>query len=123
MLAGAVAGFLTGQSEKADTKGNGARAGAISGAIAGAIIIIGQLLGAIGALIFLQQTGTKPIFGSIPSPNAPAEMQAVFYLTGAGTGLCFGLIGTALAALGGAGGGYFGTPDRPGTIPPANFQI
>lgn len=113
LLAGAVAGFLTGQQEKAASKGDGARAGATSGAIAGGLIIIGQILGGIAALAYFQFSGTQLPFGQVPPPSADPSQQIVYYLGGFGTGLCIGLIGLALAALAGAGTGYLGTPDRP----------
>jgi len=111
-LAGAAAGFLTAREEKAVTKGNGARSGAIAGAIAGALVLVGQLLGTVASLAFVQYSGLTPIVGSIPGLSADVSMQAIYYLSGLGTGLCFGMMGVVTAALSGAAAGYLGTPDR-----------
>ncbi|MBN1580427.1 MAG: hypothetical protein JXA89_06970 [Anaerolineae bacterium] len=112
LFAGAVAGFLTAQQEAAPTKGDGARAGATSGLIAGAIAVVGQLIGAIGTLVLYQFLDLPPLVGSVPSISADASQQLIYYGSGLGTGLCFGLVGIALAALAGAAAGYFGTPTR-----------
>lgn len=119
LLAGAVAGFFAAQQEKLSTKADGARAGATAGGIAGGLIILGQIIGGVGALFFLQSNGTQLPFGSIPSASADSASQMVYYLTGAGTSLCFGIVGAALAAGAGAGAGYLGTSDRP----PVNTSI
>jgi hypothetical protein len=113
-----VAGFLAAKQENPVTKGDGAKAGAISGAIAGALVLIGQVIGAVGALALIQFTGTQLPFGQVPPPSADASQQAIYYLSGMGTGICFGLIGTGLAALVGAGAGYMGTPETPQAPPP-----
>lgn len=117
LIGGALAGFLAVQGEKPATKGEGARVGATSGAIAGGLILLGQLLGAIASLVYVQFSGMKPPFGTIPAPSADAAQQMIYYLSGLGTGFCIGLVGVALAALGGAGTGYMGTPDRPQPVP------
>ena len=112
LLAGAVAGFFAAQQEKLATKGDGARAGATAGAIAGGLIIIGQLIGGVAALFLLQNTGAQLPFGQIPSAADGATSQIIFYLSGAGTALCFGVVGAALAAAAGAGAGYLGTNEQ-----------
>ena len=109
LLAGAVAGFMSAQQEKAASKSDGARLGAVAGAIAGALAAIGQLFGGIAALAFIQFSGMNLGFGSVPPPSADANQQALYYLSGAGTALCFGLGGLVLAALAGAATGYMGT--------------
>ena len=116
MLAGGVAGFLTANQEKLTTKADGARAGAVAGGIAGGLMIIGQILGGVIALVLMQTSGTQLPFGTIPTGDDPS-MMAIFYLSGLGTGLCFGIFGAALAAGAGAGAGYFGTPDQPAATP------
>ncbi len=116
LIAGAAAGFFAAQAEKAITKGDGARLGAISGAIAGALVLIGQVIGAVVVLLYVQFTHTPMIFGQAPLPNGSSAQQIVYYATGIGTGLCFGLIGVILAALAGAGAGYLGTPDQPAPV-------
>lgn len=118
LVAGAVAGYLAAYQGKAATKGNGARDGATAGGISGLLITIGQVIGAISALAYVQFSGGKSIFGTIPPPSAAPTAQVVYYVVGALTGLCFGLVGVVLAALAGAGAGYLGTPD-PVPAPPA----
>ena len=112
LLAGGVAGFLAAQQEKLPTKSEGAKAGAISGAIAGALVIIGQVLGGIAALAFMQASGMQVPFGQIPT-TADSSGMLVYYASGVGTGLCFGIIGAVLAAAVGAGAGYMATPEQP----------
>ena len=113
LIAGAAAGFLAAQREKATTKGNGARLGAVSGALAGALVLVGQVIGATGSLAFFQFSGTRLPIGQVPPPSAGPAAQLTYYAAGIGTGLCFGVIGILLAALAGAGTGYVGTPDQP----------
>lgn len=113
LIGGAAEGFFAAKQENSATKGAGAQAGATSGAIAGALILIGQVIGAVGALAFLQVAGTQLPFGQIPPASADASQQLLYYISGMGTGFCFGLVGTLLAALAGAGTGYLGTPDQP----------
>ncbi len=112
LVAGALAGYFAARQEKPATKGDGARSGATAGAITGLLITVGQIIGAIGALAYMQYSGSSLPFGTIPSRSADASLQIIYYLTGAGTGICFGLVGTVLAALAGAGAGYLGTPDQ-----------
>ncbi|MDO9300992.1 MAG: hypothetical protein Q7T89_06390 [Anaerolineales bacterium] len=116
LFAGAAAGFFTAQQEKLPTKNDGAKAGATAGGIAGALVIIGQVIGAIGALALMQTTGMQPMFGTAPTTADPAGMF-VFYAVGIGTGLCFGIFGALLAADAGAGTGYMATPDQPPATP------
>jgi hypothetical protein len=117
LVAGAVAGFFAAQQEKLPTKNAGARAGATAGGIAGGLIILGQLIGGVGALFFLQANGAQMPFGQIPSTADPSATQMMYYLTGAATALCFGVIGALLAAGAGAGAGYLATSDMPVTNP------
>jgi hypothetical protein len=117
LLAGGVAGFLAAQQEKPPVKGDGARIGAISGGIAGGLIILGQVIGAVAALVLVQNAGVEVPFGQVPPPSSDPGTQMVFYGSGMVTGLCFGVVGALLAAGAGAGAGYFATPDRPITPP------
>ena len=117
LIAGAAAGFFAAQQEKLPNKRDGARAGATAGAIAGALIIIGQVIGGIAALALLQARGVSVPFGSIPSTGADASSQMIYYLSGAGTALCFGIVGAALAAAVGAGAGYLGTNEQAAPTP------
>jgi hypothetical protein len=109
LIAGALAGFWAASQEKAPAKGDGARLGAVAGAITGGLMLIGQMLGGIGALLWVQYSGTRPLFGTIPGPSAGLSQQVFYYGVGLLTGVCFGAVGVALAALAGAGGGYLGT--------------
>jgi len=113
LIAGGLAGFLAARQEKMPVKGAGARLGAVAGSITGGLMLIGQALGGIGALLWIQYSGTPPLFGTIPPPSADLTTQAIYYGTGLLTGICFGGVGLALAALAGAGGGYVGTPAQP----------
>jgi hypothetical protein len=116
LIGGAVAGYLTAQREKHITKNAGAQAGAISGAVAGALILIGQVIGAVGALMYIQQSGTQIPFGTIPPPSADMGTQLTYYLSGLVAGVCFGVVGVVVAALAGAGAGFLRTPE-PGAQP------
>ncbi len=117
LFAGGAAGFFAAQQEKLPTKNDGAKAGAIAGGIAGALVLIGQVIGGIGALALLQITGMQLPFGTVPSAGDAGGM-AIYYASGIGTGLCFGIFGALLAAGTGAGTGYMATPDQPTIIPP-----
>jgi hypothetical protein len=117
LIAGGAAGFFAAQQERLPSKGDGARAGATAGGIAGALIILGQLIGGVGALFFLQSTGAQLPIGQVPSVADDASAQMVYYLSGAATALCFGVIGALLAAGAGAGAGYLATSDQPVTNP------
>jgi hypothetical protein len=119
LVAGAVAGFLAAHQEKVGQKGNGARLGAVAGMIAGALVLVGQVIGAVGTLAFYQFTGTPIIFGEIPSTSANISEQLIYYVTGLGTGMCFGIFGIVLAAMAGAAAGYLGTSEQP-TIAESN---
>ncbi len=121
LLAGAVAGFFAAQQEKPLTKGEGAKAGATAGGLAGGLIILGQIIGGVGALYFMQVRGLSTLFGQIPSAASGPASQASFYLGGLGTALCFGIVGALLAAAAGAGAGYLGTTEQPASIPPDNI--
>ena len=122
LIAGGVAGYLTAQQEKLPTKGDGARAGAVSGGIAGALIIVGQIIGGIGALVIFQASGMSTPFGQVPNAGSDPSTTAFYYGTGFVTAFCFGLVGALLAAGTGAGAGYLGTPEQPASIPPINME-
>ena len=120
LLAGAAAGYFAAQQEKLGVKADGARAGATAGAIAGGLIIVGQIIGGVGALAFMQASGTQLPFGTIPSGSDGTSVQLLYYLSGAGTAFCFGIFGTLLAAGAGAGTGYLVTTDQ--VAPPATLD-
>ena len=113
LIAGAVAGFLTGRQESFPSQGEGAQAGAISGAIAGGVTLIGQFLGGIATL-----TVAPALFESLgTSLYTGVSDDVVYWLAGIGTALCFGLVGVVLSALAGAAGGYFGAqPQAPSNV-------
>lgn len=106
---GIIAGFIVTQREPANSKGEGAQGGAITGLIAGAFILLGQMIGAIGNLVFAQMVEYEPIFGTLPDLGSP-EGQAFYWVIGIGVGLCFGLIDALACVLGGALIGYIRTP-------------
>ena len=118
LIAGGVAGFFAAQQEKQATKADGARAGATAGGIAGGLIILGQIIGGMGALAYYQVSGTPLPFGAAPTTSAPATEMLIYYLSGAGTGFCFGAVGALLAAGAGAGAGYLATSDQTLSPPP-----
>jgi hypothetical protein len=111
LLAGGIAGLLAAREEQASTKGEGARLGAVSGAIAGAFVLVGQMIGGVGTLIFAQVSEITLPFGEVPDPSAGLSAQVPYYFAGLGVAICFGLVGIVLAALAGAGAGYLGTPE------------
>ena len=115
LVAGGVAGYMTAQREKPLTKMEGARAGATAGGIAGGLIILGQILGGIGALLFMQASNRPTLFGQLPDLSGDPAAQAGFYAGGLGTALCFGVVGALLAA--GAGVSYL-TASEQSTLPP-----
>ena len=102
LVAGGVAGFFAAQQEEGPTKVDGARAGATAGGIAGGLMILGQLIGDIGALAFLQSTGAQVPYGQIPSLSGDSTSQMIYYL-----------IGALLTAGRGAGAGYLVTSENP----------
>jgi hypothetical protein len=111
LLAGAIAGFLTGQAEQAPERGDGARLGAISGLIAGGLMLVGQLFGGAGILAFVQFAEIPIGFGTVPQ-TSDLVGTASYWGIGLGVAGCFGLVGLVLSALAGAAGGYLGTPSR-----------
>jgi hypothetical protein len=122
LIAGGAAGFFAAQQEKPLTKNDGARAGATAGGIAGGLIILGQILGGIAALFYMQSTGTQPPFGQLPSLSDDPTTQLAFYAGGIGTALCFGIVGALLAAGAGAGAGYLATSEQPVAPPSQNIM-
>jgi hypothetical protein len=122
LIAGGIAGYLAVQREKPATKNEGARAGATAGGIAGGLIILGQIVGGLGALAYMQSSGAQVPFGQVPSASGDPATQIAFYGAGVGTALCFGIVGALLAAGAGAGIGYLTTSDRP-VMPPSQDII
>lgn len=122
LIAGGVAGYFAVQREKPTVKQEGRRVGATSGGIAGGLMILGQIIGGIGALFYIQSTGGATPFGTVPPLSGDPAALAGFYLGGLGTGVCFGIIGALLAAGAGAGVGYFTTQDQPAAPPPQEMM-
>jgi hypothetical protein len=113
LVAGGAAGLLASQQEKSPTNADGARMGAVAGAIAGALVLIGQLIGGLGVLTLFQTGNVSTVFGPPPGSGSDPSLTAIYYLSGLGVAACFGMVGIALAALGGAGGAYLGTRTEP----------
>lgn len=121
LVAGGIAGYFATQQEKPFTKNQAARVGATAGGIAGGLIILGQIIGGLGALAFMQSSGATTPFGQLPDISGDPATQVGFYAGGIGTALCFGVIGALLAAGAGAGAGYLTTSDQPSTPPSQNI--
>lgn len=118
LIAGGAAGFFAAQQEKLPAKSDGAKAGATAGGIAGALVIIGQLIGGMAALAYMQMSGAQVPFGEVPTANSDPALMVGYYLGGIGTGLCFGIVGAVLAAGVGAGAGYMATQEQPSANTP-----
>jgi hypothetical protein len=118
LIAGGAAGFLAAQQEKLPARSDGAKAGATAGGIAGALVIIGQLIGGMAALAYMQMSGAQVPFGEVPTANSDPALMVGYYLGGIGTGLCFGIVGAILAAGVGAGAGYMATQEQPSANTP-----
>ncbi len=118
LLTGVAAGFFALQQETVADKRGGASVGAISGGVAGALILIGQIGGGLAALFLISNAEISTLMGSAPGPNATASEQLIYYAAGLGTGLCFGIVGIAAAALGGAAAGYVSAKPDPELSPP-----
>jgi hypothetical protein len=121
LIAGGIAGSFTVQQEKPATKKEGARAGATAGGIAGGLIILGQVLGGLGAWLYLQASGT-PIDVQVPNLPGDPGAQLGLYTGTIGTVLCFGFVSVLLAAGAGAGLGYLVTSEQPMTPPPQDIM-
>jgi len=116
IAAGAVAGLLTIRGQAALPRNQAARDGAVSGAIAGVLCLFGQLIGTLGSLslvpAILARNGGQLPFGQLPT-SGDTVGQAAYWVSGLGTGVCFGLIGLALAAGAGAAVAYMMSPQQP----------
>jgi len=117
LLASGLAAFLAAREEKAPTKGAGASLGVVTGLIAGALVLLGQILGGVGILAFIQKSGMQVITGMVPTTGSDPSTQALYYGSGLITVLCIGLVGVSLAAGVGALFGYLGTPQKPAQPP------
>lgn len=113
LVAGGLAGWLTARALIGVQRSESVAQGAMSGAIAGSLMLVGQVIGGIGALLLIQASGTQPIFGKLPTNGVE---NAAYWAAGIGVGLCFGVIGLLLGAGTGAGAAYLGwrAPDLQG---------
>ena len=118
IVAGALAGYFTTKQESPVSQSEGGKAGAISGAIAGALGLIGQIIGAIVALAVLPSIMES--FGS--STYSGYSGQAAYWLSGAGTAFCFGIIGIVLAAIAGYATGYMSSNKPAAPVAPSAPQ-
>jgi hypothetical protein len=100
LLAGTLAGWLAVRGQLFPERGQRTTRGAVAGALTGGLMLIGQVIGGILALLFIQSSGAG-VFGQ-PVPTEGPELTG-FWVGGIAVGLCFGLIGTALGSAGGAG--------------------
>jgi hypothetical protein len=66
-------------------------------------MLIGQIIGGIGAIMLIQSIGSQPLFGSLPTTDAE---QVGYVVGGVIAGFCFGIFGIMLGAGAGAGVGY-----------------
>ncbi|GAB4505516.1 MAG: hypothetical protein Fur0043_25120 [Anaerolineales bacterium] len=109
LAAGAAAGYFAVKGESPTSQNEGGKIGAIAGAIAGALTLIGQVLGGLVSLTvaptILEQLGNYSY--------GPLAKQASYWLSGAATACCFGLLGAALAAAAGFAAGYFSSKNLP----------
>ncbi|NPA93656.1 MAG: hypothetical protein GXO56_08270 [Chloroflexi bacterium] len=99
LIAGAVVGYLIGH--QAVGKAQAGKDGALGGAVAGVLLLVGQIIGGLLALVIIQHVPSQGGWLQPPSPSAPGSEIALYYMGGLGAGVCFGLIDIAIAALGG----------------------
>ena len=112
LLAGAIAGYFAAKRESPVSQSEGGKAGAVAGAIAGGLSIIGQVIGGITALTIL-----PPLLASFGnSTYSNFSGQSTYWLSGAATSVCFGIVGAVLAAVAGFAVGYIST-SKPVTPP------
>ena len=109
VIGGAVAGFLTAHFGNINIKKIGAQQGALAGLVTGGFTFIGQIVGGILVLTWIQATDAQLLVGEAPTFNSPATEQMIYLASGIGAGACFGLIGLGVAAGFGALAGYLGT--------------
>ena len=121
LLAGAAAGFLTAYVGKPLSQKDGAQQGAMAGAVSGVLTLLGQMIGGMVALYFIQTSGAPVAFGRVPNASSPAYEMVLYYGSGLVTGMCFGIVGVLLGAAVGATAGYLGTRPQPAPTAPSNF--
>ena len=105
LVAGALAGYFAAKQEAPASQGEGGKVGATAGAIAGGLGVIGQIIGGILALTIL-----PPLMESLGNYSfSGASGEASYWIGGATTALCFGVVGVILAAIAGYATGYIST--------------
>jgi hypothetical protein len=112
LLVGGIAGFLAAQAQEPRSKGDGGRAGAVAGAIGGGIMLVAQVLASLIALMLTQFSGLQPFGGGVPARSDPLSLHLIYYLSGLGVGLCFGVADVIAAALAGTVAGYLNSSNR-----------
>lgn len=105
LIAGAAAGFFAERAVCSATRSAGARVGARAGVIAGGLVFVGKTGGFILSMMSLQ----AKVPAAFDGWTYDSIIRFSFLL-----GLVFGigLVGVGLAALTGAGAGYFATPEQ-----------
>ena len=96
---GVIVGLLAAYREKPATKCQGARTGAAAGAVTGALLLVGQVIGAVGVLILTEPPQSTPY---VP-----------YYLRGLSAWVAFGLLDVLVSVLVGSCAGFLGTLGRP----------
>lgn len=76
LVAGGIAGYFATKQEKPLTKNAGTRVGATAGGIAGGLIILGQIIGGLGALAYMQSSGATTPFGQLPDLSGDPATQS-----------------------------------------------
>ncbi len=106
---GAIAGYLAGRAIGAVPRRAAVEAGAMAGGVAGLLLGIGQMAGAVGAVLLVTTVspGARVFGGRVPdlATAGPAEWIGVA-AGGLGVGFCFGLLGAMFSAAAGAGMAY-----------------
>jgi hypothetical protein len=114
LVAGAIAGYFAAKQEAPASQGEGGKVGATAGTIAGGLGVIGQIIGGIFALTIL-----PPLMESLGNYSfSGASGEASYWIGGATTALCFGVVGVILAAIAGYATGYI-SANKPITPPTA----
>ncbi len=121
LLTGAAAGFLAANAEKPLLRSDGARTGLIAGLIAGVLVVVGQVIGNLGMLAFIQLADIPTLFGPPPAASDISQ-QFGYWLGGVGVVACFGIFDIGMAAISGAGGGYLGAPSNPPAETPSQID-
>ncbi|HMO59529.1 MAG TPA: hypothetical protein PKC19_19410 [Roseiflexaceae bacterium] len=101
LIAGGVAGLLTARALAQTPRSPVATQGAVAGALTGGLMLIGQMIGAVGAVMIIQASGSPLLIGDASDIGTPA-----FRVGAIGIAICFGIVGIIFGALAGAGAAY-----------------